>query len=245
VSLVVAVIALFGAGLTATLSPCVLPLVPGVVGVLVDGTHGERHGERHGGSVPGTSSGSGTVSQRSRGGATAMVLFSVGATAVFVVLGLGAGAIGASVGSRAQRVSGIVLIALSLLWVAGRRGRRVPSMRIVQHLPDSPGARALALGIGCGAAWTPCAGPLLGAALTAAGTSGAADGVATSGLLLAAYAMGVLSPFVALASFGLRRIPARMRTWGRVLAPLSAVVMFGLGVSLAAGWYESLVARLV
>ncbi len=216
----VAIVALFGAGITATLSPCVLPLVPGIVGVLT---------------------GAAGVGQRVR----AMAAFAAGAIAVFAVLGVVVGGVGAGLGSDLQRVAGAVLVALAVVWFAAQRGMTVPSARLVRVLPEAPFARAFVLGIGCGAAWTPCAGPLLGAALTAAGAASGSGGVARSTVLLVAYAAGVLVPFVALAALGLRRVPDAFRTAGRLLAPLSAVVMLVLGVALAAGWYETLVGRLV
>lgn len=219
----VSVVALFGAGITATLSPCVLPLVPGIIGVLA---------------------GAADVGHRVR----PMAAFAAGAIAVFAALGLlagGVGAVGAGLGSGLQRGAGVVLVALSVVWFLAQRGVTVPSVRLVKASPEAPSSRAFVLGIGCGAAWTPCAGPLLGAALTAAGAASGTGGVARSMVLLVAYAAGVLAPFVALAALGRRRVPAAVRTVGRVLSPLSAVVILVLGVALALGWYESLVGRLV
>jgi cytochrome c-type biogenesis protein len=219
----VAIVALFGAGITATLSPCVLPLVPGIVGVLA---------------------GAADAGRRVR----SMAAFAAGAISVFAVLGVavgGLGAVGVGLGSDLQRVAGVVLVVLAVVWFAAQRGIAVPSARLIRTLPDAPVARAFVLGVGCGAAWTPCAGPLLGAALTAAGAASGTGGIARSTVLLVSYAAGVLVPFVALAALGLRRVPELFRTAGRVLAPLSAVVMLVLGVALATGWYELLVSRLV
>ncbi len=219
----VAIVALFGAGITATLSPCVLPLVPGIVGVLT---------------------GAADTGHRVR----AMTAFAAGAVMVFAVLGVavgGLGVVGSRLGSDLQRAAGVVLVVLAVVWFAAQRGMSVPSARLFRKLPDAPLARAFVLGVGCGAAWTPCAGPLLGAALTAAGAASGSGGVARSTVLLVAYAAGVLAPFTALAALGLRRVPDALRSAGRVLAPVSAVVMLVLGVALAAGWYESLVGRLV
>ncbi len=43
-SLALASVALYGAGVSSTISPCVLPLVPGYLGVLVDGSGDGRRG---------------------------------------------------------------------------------------------------------------------------------------------------------------------------------------------------------
>ena len=69
-SLAIASIALYGAGITSTISPCVLPLVPGYVGVLVDGGDSRR-----------------VRAQR-------VAVFALGAIAIFVALGGVAGAVG-------------------------------------------------------------------------------------------------------------------------------------------------------
>ena len=176
---------------------------------------------------------------------SAVATFAAGAVLVFAALGVLVGALGADLGDAGrwvQRIAGVALVALAALFVLGRTGGLHRSLRLVRWLPASPQLRALALGAGCGAAWTPCAGPLLGAALTAAGGAG---GAARSTVLLLAYATGVLLPFVALAAVGGRQVPQWMRRSGRVLSPVSAVVMMVLGVVLAAGWYDALVGRVV
>ncbi|MBI5087619.1 MAG: sulfite exporter TauE/SafE family protein [Actinobacteria bacterium] len=217
---VVAALALFGAGLTATLSPCVLPLVPGYLGVLADGRDGAR-----------------AIVSR-------VTVFAAGAACTFAVLGGVAGVIGSGVGdagSWAQRIAGGLLLVFSGVAVAGRLGRASWSVHLSNRLSPAPAWRAFVLGVGCGVAWTPCTGPLLGAALTAAA---GASSVARSTVLLLWYAAGVLAPFVALAAFGAARAAAWLRRWSRVLGPLSATVMAGLGLVLVLGWYDGLVSRL-
>lgn len=53
-------------------------------------------------------------------------------------------------------------------------------------------------------AWTPCAGPILGAILTAAATQ---SGVAGGAFLLLAYSLGLSVPFLA-AAMALQRVTA-------------------------------------
>lgn len=214
-ALAVAGLALYGAGLTSTLSPCVLPLVPGYLGVLAD--TGGRWG---------------------RG--TRIGLFAVGAGATFVALGGAVAAAGLGVGAAAhwsQRVAGIGLVGLGLLMVLGRRGALSTEWRLVRRLPTRPLLRALLLGVGCGAAWSPCVGPLLGVALTAAGGSGS---VGRGSLLLAAFAAGVLTPFLALSLVSLPST-AGLAAVGRRLGTVASVVTVALGVVLAAGWYDAVV----
>lgn len=214
-ALAVAGLALYGAGLTSTLSPCVLPLVPGYLGVLA-GNDGRR-------------------GRRARIG-----LFAVGAGGTFVALGGAVAAAGLGVGAaahRSQRVAGLLLVGLGALMVLGRRGSLVTEWRLVRRLPTQPSVRALLVGVGCGAAWSPCVGPLLGVALTAAGGSGS---VARGSLLLAAFAGGVLTPFLALSVVPLPST-AGLAAVGRRLGTLAPVVTSLLGVVLAAGWYDVVV----
>ena len=219
-SLAIASIALYGAGVTSTLSPCVLPLVPGYLGVLVDGS----------------------ASRRAR--AQRVAVFALGAIATFVALGGVAAAVGLPLSATIgwiQRVAGLCLIALGALMILGRSGHVVREFRLVRALPAQPHVRALLLGIGCGAAWSPCVGPLLGAALTAAAASGSAW---RGSWLLFAFGSGVLTPFCALASVRLPTLGGRVRSMGRRLSGVSAVAMLALGAVLLAGWYDALVQRL-
>jgi cytochrome c-type biogenesis protein len=223
VTLLVAALALFGAGLTSTLSPCVLPLVPGYLAVVTDGaTSGRR--------------------------AIAAVLpFAAAAALVFAALGAALGVLGAEVGAFErwlQRAAGVLLIGFALLALAGRSGRLVRALHLrwpTERLPAGRAWRAAALGVGCGVAWTPCTGPLLGAALTAAAGSG---GTVRSAVLLLCYAAGVLVPFVVLAAVGVARLPGAARRAGRALGAVSVAAMGTIGLLLVLDLYDGLVARM-
>ena len=208
-ALAVACLALYGAGLTSSLSPCVLPLVPGYIGALSD---------------------AGGRGRRARTGA-----FAAGAVSTFVALGGAASAIGAAVWS--ERIAGVTLVLLGISMVLGRRGLMVTEIRLVRRLPDQPHLRSLLLGVGCGAAWSPCVGPLLGVALT---TAGGAGSVGRGSLLLAWFAFGVLTPFLALSQLPLRPY-RRLAATGRRLASVASATTVAIGVALATGWYDEVV----
>ncbi|MEO8266340.1 MAG: cytochrome c biogenesis protein CcdA [Ilumatobacteraceae bacterium] len=91
------------------------------------------------------------------------------------------------------------------------------------------------------ASWSPCVGPLLGAALTAASVSGSTW---RGSWQLFTFGCGVLTPFCALACLRLARFGPRVAAVGRRLSSASVVVVLVLGVLLLAGWYDAVIQRL-
>jgi cytochrome c-type biogenesis protein len=220
-ALTLASVALYGAGVTSTLSPCVLPLVPGYLGVLADSTEAGKRARP----------------QR-------VAIFAAGAIITFVVLGGFVALVGVTVSGTIgwlQRVAGLGLILMAIIMVLGQVGILAAELRLVRAFPAQPHLRALLVGVGCGAAWSPCVGPLLGAALTAAGGSGS---VWRGSWLLFAFGCGVLTPFLALSFLKRPSVGRRVRDVGRRASALSPIVMFSIGVLLIGGWYDALVQRL-
>jgi cytochrome c-type biogenesis protein len=103
--------------------------------------------------------------------------------------------------------------------------------------------RPFIVGVAFGAAWSPCVGPLLAAALTVA----AHDGQAGRGaLLLLAYAFGIGVPFL-LAALGLASFPSmadRLRRAGVIIERVAGVLLVVLGILLATGTYGHLTSYL-
>ena len=101
----------------------------------------------------------------------------------------------------------------------------------------------MVVGVAFGAAWSPCVGPLLAAALTVAAHCGEAG---RGAVLLFAYALGIGVPFV-LASLGLASLP-RLADWLRRVGPIVERVAGGLlvvlGVLLTTGVYSHLTSYL-
>jgi cytochrome c-type biogenesis protein len=215
-----AYIALFGAGIASFANPCVLPLVPAYVGMIAGD---EARGSPHRRTI-------------------ATLIFVTGFTAIFAALGLVAEIAGRNVDqllSSIQQIGGVVLIALGLIQLGAVRRVRTVSWRLNTRLPDGRFTRPLVMGITFGAAWTPCVGPLLGAALvTAAHTSTKTEGV----LLLVVYAVGVGVPFVA-ASLAIESAPAltrKLQALSNTLRHVAGVTLIGLGLLLATDRYNSL-----
>jgi cytochrome c-type biogenesis protein len=143
-----------------------------------------------------------------------------------------------------QRIGGILVIVLGLALLGVVGGPLARERRLLSTVPPVAGpVRPFVLGVAFGAAWTPCVGPLLGAALTVAAASGEA---ARGALLLLAYALGIGVPFL-LASLGLASAPgvaARLRRIGSRLQRVGGVLLVVLGVLLLTGTYSSLTSYL-
>jgi cytochrome c-type biogenesis protein len=219
-------IALFGAGIASFLAPCVIPLVPAYLGMIT----GEAADHRDPGHA-----------------VASTLLFVAGFATVFAALGVAAGLAGSSLSSvqtGLERVGGVLIILFGLALLGVVRGPFARERRLITELPQAGGRlRPVVVGVAFGAAWSPCVGPLLGAALVAAARTGDPVEGAT---LLFAYACGIGVPFVA-ASLGLAAAPgamARLQRAGPVLERVAGVLLVILGVLLATGWYRHLTSYL-
>lgn len=214
----------FLAGLVSFLSPCVLPLLlvylSYVSGVGVDRIHARS------GRVVGLS-----------------LLFVAGFTVVFVLLGAGAGGVGALLVDFRRELTVVagVFIAVSGLFVAGVL--HLPARAVgVAPRPGGPGGAFLtgaALAIG----WTPCIGYVLGAILTMAASS--QDALAGSFLLLV-YSAGLGLPFVLTAlafDWTAARLAAVKRHY-RAIQVASGAVLVVFGMLLALGVVDRVASRL-
>ncbi|MGI8420832.1 MAG: cytochrome c biogenesis CcdA family protein [Gaiellaceae bacterium] len=166
----------FVAGMVSFLAPCVLPLVPGYLSA-VSAVEAGRLGER--GSA--------------RRIVVASLPFIAGFSAVFVLLGAGAGAVGGALNQRTlEEVGGFVIVVLGLGFVGLLP---LPERLIAPGLVV--GARRRGSSVLLGAAFAvcaaPCVGPVLATILVLAGDSST---VAQGSLLLLAYSAGLAVPFL-------------------------------------------------
>jgi len=208
------------------LSPCVLPLVPSYLS-FVTGMSLEDLQEG--------------VDRR----ATFIhsLLFVLGFSIIFIVLGASASFLGAFLRYYEvwiARIGGVVIIVLGLhltgvLKIAPLlRERRV-------HVSDKPAGYLGTIGVGAafGAGWTPCIGPVLGAILTLAGTR---DSVWAGVSLLSVYSLGLAIPFLisALALDWFLSAFSRFRQFLPMVERVSGVMLIILGLLLVTGTFTIL-----
>lgn len=146
------------------------------------------------------------------------VLFALGVTTIFVLLGMGSSYLGQALRDYMDVLRWIaagVLFAFGLhflgIWRIGfllRQARLEPNT----SRGSLPGAYAMGLAFGFG--WTPCVGPLLGAVLFQASQ---AETLMDGGSLLAVYGLGMTLPFIGIAAFAQVLLPLFSR-WRGALA---------------------------
>lgn len=212
------------AGVASFVSPCVLPLVPGYVGYL---------GGMAGGGARNAKPDAGRV-------LWGTVLFVLGFTAVFVLLGIVFAAAGAAFARHADvvmRVLGVLVIVLGLAFVG-----HIPLLQKDTRITMSPrfglwGAPLLGVTFGLG--WSPCIGPTLAAVLTL--SFGGAD-PARGAVLALAYCLGLGVPFIVLAVAFTRSTRALevVRRHRRAISQAGGVLLILVGVLLVTGLWGSL-----
>lgn len=212
------------AGSLTTLSPCVFPLLPLVLG---------------------------SALQRNR---LAPLAMGSGMIVSFAAVGMLLGALGPALGIDGDTVrtaGAAMLIAFALVMLVPALGERFTRWMLpIASTANAASARldggslsgALALGAVLGLVWSPCSGPLLGSALTLVASEG---GLARGGVVLGVFGLGAAIPLVAVA-YASRSEFTRARDW--VLARIERVrrgfaLLLGLvGVAILTGadkWLEA------
>lgn len=216
-------LSLAAGGLT-TLSPCVFPLLPLVLGSALQGSR------------------------------LAPVAMGLGMTVSFAGIGMLIGALGPALGIDGDTVrtaGAAMLIAFALVMLVPALGERFTQWMLpIASTAHAASARldggslfgALALGSVLGLVWSPCSGPLLGSALTLVASEG---GVARGGIVLGIFGVGAAIPLVAVA-YASRSGFSRVRDW--VLSRIERVrhgfafLLGVLGVAILTGadkWLEA------
>ncbi|HMS24907.1 MAG TPA: cytochrome c biogenesis protein CcdA [Acidimicrobiia bacterium] len=221
------IFALFGAGIASFLAPCVVPLVPAYLGMIAGEVPKKVEGEKVKTPVIPT------------------LLFILGFSLVFASLGAVAGAFGFALDDVKEFVKiagGIILVIMGLVLLGMFRSIFGREKRLLPTVPHFDGKlenfRPVILGVAFGAAWSPCVGPLLGAALSVSATSGH---VLTGTIYLFAYAMGIGVPFlvVSLLLASYPQLIGKLARLSHKIEKITAVLLIILGILLLTGEYET------
>src|SRR4029077_3418487 len=177
-------LASFVAGLFSFLSPCVLPLVPGYISI-ISGSSLEQLKAREN-----DSSLRRTVLLNS-------IMFIVGFSITFILLGASATWIGQILASRMKlfgQLAGLVLIVFGIHLTGLIKINALYKDKRFHNVQKPRGMLgALVLGLAFAFGWTPCIGPILAGILTIASTK---QTVTEGMFLLAIYSAGLGLPFL-------------------------------------------------
>lgn len=213
------------AGALSTLSPCVFPLLPVVVGAVAHTHH--------------------------RVGPIAM---GAGMVTAFVALGVALGALGPVLGidsGHFRVVAGSLLLVVAGLMLFPEAGERTPAwlselaslaQKASTHLHPETVPGAFVLGALLGLVWSPCSGPLLGSGIALVATRG---GLLDGALILGMFGVGAALPLM-VAAYASRALFARLRGWvlghGTDLRRAFAVLIGLMGIAVLTGadrWLEA------
>ena len=208
----------FAAGVFSFLSPCVLPLIPSYLSFV---------------------SGVSLDEMRSEQGRSRVVLnslaFIIGFSLVFISLGASASLLGGLFFSyrNAIRIVGGIFIVLVGLYLVGAFKVAALERYLQFDLKDKPAGYlgSVLVGITFAVAWTPCVGPILGATLALASTSGE---VSRGTFLLSSYAAGLALPFFlsALAINSFLQFSQRMRRHIKAIHVAGGILLIIAGILL-------------
>lgn len=153
----------FAAGVLSFFSPCVLPLIPSYIAYITGLTLKDFEEKSE-------------IPNARYVSAINSVLFILGFSFIFILLGVVAGALGQFLFSFKEliRITGGAIIIIFGLYIAGAFESGILSRSFKINLKMKPVglAGSFIVGMIFAVGWTPCVGPILGSILILAGTSG-------------------------------------------------------------------------
>ncbi|MFT5065306.1 MAG: cytochrome c-type biogenesis protein [Yoonia sp.] len=178
------------AGLLSFFTPCVLPMVPFYLCYMAGISMQELRDDE---GLP-----EGAQSRL----VLSSVFFALGVTTIFVLLGMGATAVGQTFGQWRETLSYVAAAVLMLFGLHFLGIMRIPLLyreaKIESSAAPSTVFGAYVMGLAFGFGWTPCVGPALASILMVA--SGMGD-IWRGGLLLFVYGLAMTAPFIVAALF--------------------------------------------
>ena len=202
----------FGAGLLSSFSPCVFPLIPSYLSILL-GDFAEQKGKRP--------------------LIRPALIFVAGFSTIFIILGMSASYLGQLLLGNLvilRKISGIVVIILGFHLIGLIKIPalyREKKMEINQE--KNKYLRPLLMGFALALAWTPCIGPILSSILIFAGTSGT---IVRGAVLLTAYSAGFALPFLVIAFFFNWILPGfkKIKPYLGIVQTITGVFIIILGI---------------
>ena len=168
----------FGAGFISFLTPCVLPIIPGYISYIT----GKNLNE---------------IEQNKKIVLTKTILFSIGFSLVFIILGATASAVGnilLFLSNELRITAGVVIILFSLQMLGILKFNFLnQEKRIDTKSYKDNYAFPLLVGAAFAFGWTPCIGPVLGSILALSATEAS---ISKGILLLSFYSLGLAIPFI-------------------------------------------------
>jgi cytochrome c-type biogenesis protein len=178
------------AGLLSFFTPCILPMVPFYLCYMAGISMNELRAD------------SGIAPGAQRRMVLSALFFAAGVTTIFVLLGLGATAVGRAFADwmdQLQWVAAAILAVFALHFLGVIRiGLLYREARVESSAEPTTVLGAYLMGLAFGFGWTPCVGPALASILMIA--SGMGD-LWRGGLLLLVYGAAMTAPFVVAALF--------------------------------------------
>lgn len=208
------------AGAVSFLSPCVLPLVPGYLSAVTGVSAGDLDDANWRTVLPPS------------------LIFIASFSTIFIVLGLSATGISQALRTNIDtlnKIAGVLIIAMGIFFVATLFIAKLNAEWRVDALMERAGKGGpLVAGAAFAVAWTPCVGPTLTAILGLASTT---SSVATGGVMLAVYSLGLAIPFLltALAFTRMTTAFSVVKRHYREIMALGGAVLIAMGVLVFTG----------
>ncbi len=199
--MIIKLILSFGAGFISFLTPCVLPIIPGYISYITGKSLNEIENNKK------------TVLIKT-------ILFSLGFSFVFIILGATASAVGnilLFLSNELRIAAGIIIILFSLhmLGILNFNFLNQEKKIETKNYKDNY-TFPLLVGAAFAFGWTPCIGPVLGSILALSATEAS---ISTGVLLLTFYSLGLAIPFILSGYFMSRFLTSRKgfgKYYGRV-----------------------------
>ncbi len=231
-------ITVFVAGLLSFFAPCVVPLLPVYIGYLSKGAEN-----------------SASTEETEKNKRFALInkrlifqtlVFVIGLSTAFVLLGFGAGAIGKLLNNRiVLYVSGAIVIILGLHQIGIFKIKFLERTKKVEVEKSFKGGiiGAYLLGLTFSLGWTPCVGPVLATVLGLASGNGSA---LYGGFLMMIYSAGLALPFVLVSLFAgfflakfkkLNKHLSKIRVVGGILIVIMGILLMTNSLNAISGWF--------